>query len=1127
MKPDEAQAFLDAPAEGVGGPMSKDDAASFLDEKPESGPASAALVSRMAGNLGRKAAARVSDLARQLDPDVDYSGVPDASLRSEYAFLDTPEEQQHFLEKHYGKQNVTKDSFGRSVIIKDGKKVSFLPRANRDEGKPWAALSSYGDAAGEVLPVAGMVAGAAAGSGLGSIPMAGVGATIGKSGNKLIKQYLVGENTQTAGETLTDIGIEGLKGAAAEAGGHVIAFGGRSLIRPFAPGSVFGPWTKRTTEAWRRQQEEVTLARSFGFKPKIGVVAPNAGLTQRVQNAGFRLFGDDLVFKNRPIIEGEVEKLTGSRNVAALAPADEEKLSLAISQRVEGQINVIEAQANAAIDRAERELSGVQKSITEDVGAPPPNLSRSVSDTIESEKDTFSERVSQVYGPVDALVGKPVVPTGGVTALMRTIVAEGPQTVGGKSVLASETIEKFAAKVLEMEPYATFQQMQMLRTVLANRSALEKLNAGLSEGQAKRLWLEVNKAFNDAIDTFVSYPPRDVAKKALAEPDGITGAVARLGGLRKSDLGGEFPDVTRVPAWARKGKKYAFWLQHNGPNARTLDDMREQLTQSGYLSEGEGIREMVDKIAEELRVGKPLHFAAGDAEAAAERAAIERENLGTVETVNTQAALRALRRGDRLYAAGMKRFGDLSVEALYKDATARGGVPPDKVAQFIAQPGMVDKFNRIAKVLGPDTMSQVASARWAKILETSVDPMSGEVSGRRLAKQLNDLGPILDRLYGPVEATRMRVYARQLSALDGDVSAEGLVPGKVSEAIKDAITKKELADETSKRLWMRQIRDEGPDSLKAAEFLTHPDRRLTLTEAINMFGKNSPEAIGLREYLARKIFATMEVEASRGAARYGSKELMGEPLVRELNRYGRPYLEEVFGKRWTDEAFKFARAAETATRKNPLDSGGLIAATIGLHWIRHLGEIARFLTAGELLQSEAAITYWSRGIQNEGVKFLEKIMRQGVRVGVDVGVEHGPKAIEDRARGYRTHMQNVIDRRFRSGVPIEGRQHGGPVNAGQPYVVGENGPEVVVPGSSGVVLPRNDVMGAAGHKAYLDAVGSPIVPAEPAAVERSNQGVVPIPANVEGLAKLLVQTGRAPDIITARRMAADMAARRP
>jgi hypothetical protein len=40
---------------------------------------------------------------------------------------------------------------------------------------------------------------------------------------------------------------------------------------------------------------------------------------------------------------------------------------------------------------------------------------------------------------------------------------------------------------------------------------------------------------------------------------------------------------------------------------------------------------------------------------------------------------------------------------------------------------------------------------------------------------------------------------------------------------------------------------------------------------------------------------------------------------------------------------------------------------------------------------------------------------------------------------------------------MEGRAMGGPVTAGTPYIVGERGPEIVVPGRSGTVIPNNRI----------------------------------------------------------------------
>ena len=46
-----------------------------------------------------------------------------------------------------------------------------------------------------------------------------------------------------------------------------------------------------------------------------------------------------------------------------------------------------------------------------------------------------------------------------------------------------------------------------------------------------------------------------------------------------------------------------------------------------------------------------------------------------------------------------------------------------------------------------------------------------------------------------------------------------------------------------------------------------------------------------------------------------------------------------------------------------------------------------------------------------------------------------------------------------TGGEIPGAQHGGPVSANSPYIVGEAGPEVFVPGSSGNIVPNNALGG--------------------------------------------------------------------
>lgn len=51
---------------------------------------------------------------------------------------------------------------------------------------------------------------------------------------------------------------------------------------------------------------------------------------------------------------------------------------------------------------------------------------------------------------------------------------------------------------------------------------------------------------------------------------------------------------------------------------------------------------------------------------------------------------------------------------------------------------------------------------------------------------------------------------------------------------------------------------------------------------------------------------------------------------------------------------------------------------------------------------------------------------------------------------------------FLSFLGLQGKMAGGPVNAGQPYLVGERGPELMVPGQNGMVIP-NGVLGRGGN----------------------------------------------------------------
>jgi hypothetical protein len=59
------------------------------------------------------------------------------------------------------------------------------------------------------------------------------------------------------------------------------------------------------------------------------------------------------------------------------------------------------------------------------------------------------------------------------------------------------------------------------------------------------------------------------------------------------------------------------------------------------------------------------------------------------------------------------------------------------------------------------------------------------------------------------------------------------------------------------------------------------------------------------------------------------------------------------------------------------------------------------------------------------------------------------------------------------GIPVPGRAHGGPVVAGRPYLVGERGPELIVPRTSGTVLTNAQTKQALGGSTTINVVADP------------------------------------------------------
>jgi phage-related minor tail protein len=59
-------------------------------------------------------------------------------------------------------------------------------------------------------------------------------------------------------------------------------------------------------------------------------------------------------------------------------------------------------------------------------------------------------------------------------------------------------------------------------------------------------------------------------------------------------------------------------------------------------------------------------------------------------------------------------------------------------------------------------------------------------------------------------------------------------------------------------------------------------------------------------------------------------------------------------------------------------------------------------------------------------------------------------------------------------MPFPMRANGGPVTGGSPYIVGERGPELFVPGRSGMIVPNNNINSGGKIIVNVDASGTQV-----------------------------------------------------
>ena len=145
--------------------------------------------------------------------------------------------------------------------------------------------------------------------------------------------------------------------------------------------------------------------------------------------------------------------------------------------------------------------------------------------------------------------------------------------------------------------------------------------------------------------------------------------------------------------------------------------------------------------------------------------------------------------------------------------------------------------------------------------------------------------------------------------------------------------------------------------------------------------------------------------------------------------------------------------------------------------------VSGFTTAGNVLENAlvGAVKKGNAGfldLQQTATKVINDIAAQAVR-GLFGGLGGGGSG----GGGLGGLLSGLVGGLF--GLP--GRATGGPVSPGQPYVVGENGPEMFVPTSAGAISPNQG--GGTQDVRVAITINTPAGTDAPAALQRSSRQV--------------------------------------
>lgn len=444
-----------------------------------------------------------------------------------------------------------------------------------------------------------------------------------------------------------------------------------------------------------------------------------------------------------------------------------------------------------------------------------------------------------------------------------------------------------------------------------------------------------------------------------------------------------------------------------------------------------------------------------------------------------RAASKALREADDFYRDNIGPLTDKNIQAVVSGLESGMPADPKNLFNTLVKEGRSELTNKVRELVGSNLWAGVKAADIQEMLDLSKTLTPDVIDGRAFVRQVLDRhrNNMLEAVHGKEASAKLIKQAQYVQMMDGKLD----IPVRPGDTVTEIISKARQAAEAAKTaankdplsLLNKEMKAMQAEHNKAVAlaarqrskeplgFLYDPkmgaveaaDKILgsedLIIAAASKFGENSPEFTMLRQTWAKRLL-TNTLTPSEKLAKVSPEiqELMFPGIKLEHMQKLAKEMDFLMSTRGVKETAK--SMAAQAKVEHPWSSmiiKGPIG--VGLPGVDAVGRAMLskyYKTVTNFISHPAVLKWIMKGL--DGDPSARKQALEALR-----------QAFTAKSAKRATEMGSAVgaavgESQLQTSEP-ESRQEGGPVTAGKPYVVGEQGPEIIVPQQGGTVVSNS------------------------------------------------------------------------